>query len=202
MIKGTPYWNDPYRYYTQVNNALEEVLRRYKAEESAVTCGPTTAINCLASIGAEIDTLTPAGWSPQPEDVLTLWFHDQRNWPVLSEVRKETRPDDTKYSPHEVPQYYPTAVKEVFGVECVFRWIFDFQEIADIVSSGRAVQIAKKKPGHYIAVVAYDDFTEQLIINDPYPQFYVNNNGFNQHLSKHEYSFNIQPYAIIYGEGK
>ena len=198
MVKGASKWNDADAYYIQSNNAVERALSRYGAKDSAVTCRPSAAVNCIASMGIHVQCYTPAGWNPQPEDVLTLWFHDKRNWEKLKDIRSGTDPQRTIYSPHEVPQYYPLAVKEVFGVDAEFQWLHDFDDMADRVVSGQAVQITEKDPGHFIAVVAYDSDLDELIINDPYPVNYTDFNGFNRRLGRAEYQEHVKPYAIMY----
>lgn len=200
MIKGAPYWDVRDNYYVQTNNAVERTLARYEAKTSLVACGPSAAVNCLASMGAELSTLTPAGWTPQPEDVLTLWFHDPRNYAAMANVRKGTDPAITKFSPHEVPQYYPLALREVFGVHARFTWDVNFFAITQHVEAGNAAMIALKKPGHYLAVVAYDADEMELIYHDSWPGRFPDNNGFAQRLTAGEYNSNVQPYAVLIEE--
>jgi len=198
MIKGAKFYDDSERYYIQSNNAVEQALKRYGAKDSAVTCGPSAAVNCMAAMGYDVEPLTPGKWRPQPEDVLTLWFHDSRNWQRIADIREETDPRKTGYSPHEVPQYYPLAIREVFSVDAEFVWTDNFDDIADRVISGQAIQITEKDPGHYIAVVAYDSDLDELIINDPYPVNFTDHSGFNKRLGRTEYNANVRPYVIIY----
>ena len=201
MIRGTKRWNDRDTLYIQTNNAVEEALNRYDSGESAVTCGPTAAVNCLAAMGIDVEVQTPGGWRLQPEDALMLWFHDRRQWEKLREIRGATDPANTPFSPNEIPQYYGEAISQVFGYAARFKWIKDFDQVADHVFKGRAVQVSKKK-GHYIAVVAYDSDLDELIINDPYPVDYTNHNGFNRRMGRNEFSTDIRPYGIFYGGGK
>jgi hypothetical protein len=201
MIKGAAYWQDRNRYYTQSNNAIERILSRYGARVSAVTCGPSSAINCIASMGCEVETPTPGGWLPQPEDVLTIWFHDHRNWSTLAEIRKATDPRFSKYSPHEVPQYYPEAVSAVFGVTADFAWEMLFPDVVGYVSNGWAVMMNHKpernRPGHYVALVAHDSETGELIYHDSWPEGAAKNIGWGLRISHQNFS-EFERYGVIF----
>lgn len=200
MISGAIHWNDRTRYFIQTNNALEATLKRYNAEESLVSCGPTMAVNCIAAMGGMVNCEAPGEWIPQPEDVLTLWFQDGRNWDELYRIRPETNPAGTRYSPHEVPQYYPAAVKAVFDVTAHFQWINDFSAVAHHLQAGEAVGLNLIEPGHYIAAVAYDDETDELIYHDPWPERHADGNGFARRMSRDEYNGNVKPYGIVFEE--
>jgi hypothetical protein len=194
MVKGAKFWNDRSRYYIQTNNAVEKALRRYKAAVSLVTCGPTAMVNCLAALGREVEIETPGAWNPQPEDLATLWFHDERNWNALAEIRPETSPMGSQYSPHEIPQYYPACSMQVFGVPADFQWI-GFDEISAFLEAGNTVQICRKSPGHFLAAVSFDLYSEELIVNDPNP---VGGIGFNIRISRKEFVTGYHQYGIVY----
>ena len=200
MIRGAQYWSDRTRYFIQTNNALEAVLKQYAAEEYLVACGPTAAVMCIAAMGGMVDCEAPGEWIPQPEDVLTLWFHDRRNWDELYRIRPETAPGSTHYSPHEVPQYYPAAVRSVFDARASFRWTGDFYAIANHVSNRETAMIALRNPGHFISVVAYDDQAEELIYHDPWPDRLDDKQGFSRRMGLVEYNENVQPYAVVFTE--
>ena len=198
MIRGALDYQNRENYYIQSNNALEMYLKKYGVQNSAVTCGPSAAINCMAAMGIDVEIETPGGYHPQPEDILTAWFHDPRNWQRLRAIRGATDPEATQYSPHEVPQYYPSAVRSVYGVDAHFEFLHDFDRVADYLFKGWAVQITQKDPGHFIAVVAYDSDLDELIFNDPFPVHFTNHNGFNRRIGRGEYDSTVKPYAIVY----
>lgn len=202
MINGTAHWDDRSRYYTQSNNAVERLLTRYRAVVSAVSCGPSSAINAIAAMGGDVESVTPAGWQPQPEDVLTLWFNDHRNWAQLANIRAETDPKTTKYAPHEVPQYYPAALRAVFGATAVFAWGVSFDVAAEYVQNGMAVivNIKPNKTGHFVAVVAHDDKANELIYHDPWPENVPGHDGWGLRLSPAMWAGEVEPYAIVIEE--
>ena len=200
MISGTRYWQDRSRFdFSQTDNAIEATLRRYGGRVSAISCGPTAAVNCLAAIGHPILTSTYGGWSPQPADVLALWFHDERNWPQLAVIRDATDPRETVYSPNEVPQYYPLAARAVFGADASFEWLNRWDSVRSRIITGQAIQLCTTSPGHYIAVVAYDRDTDELIYHDSYPQrFRDGGDGFARRMSHEQYRTDVQPFAVVY----
>jgi hypothetical protein len=201
MIRGADYWSDTSRYYTQSNNAVERILDRYRAHVSAVACGPSSAVNCIAATGSGVDIVTYGGWAPQPEDILTLWFHDYRNWPELAQIRTETDPERSRYSPHEVPQYYPAAVKSVFGVDAHFEWGTTFSKVAQLIADGMPVMLNHKpdrsRPGHFVAVVAHDDSTGDLIYHDSWPEGIPGHNGWGVRIAEDRFN-EFERYGVIF----
>ena len=199
MITGVQFWNSKAHYFVQTNNPTEEYLRKQGRGNWLVSCGPTAAVGCLAAMGRDVAIRCPGGYAPQPEEVLMDYFNDPRNYDALRRVRAETPPENWKGN--EIPQFYTVAVPAVFGVPAKFLWSLDINKIAAQVQSGRAVQICLDKPGHFIAVVAYDEARKELIYNDPWPERFPDKDGFNRRMNLLELMTNIQPYMIVYGEG-
>jgi hypothetical protein len=203
MINGADHWDDHSAYYVQSNNAVERILSRYGADVSTVTCGPSAAVNCLAAMGHNVETATPSGWQPQPEDVLTLWFHDPRNWAQLARVRTETDPAKSKHSPHEVPQYYPAAVRGVFGVRADFEWGMDFDKVAEYVRNGLAVMLNHKpdrsRSGHFVAIVAHDNKADDLIYHDSWPEGIPGHDGWAVRIARDRFN-EFERYGVIFKE--
>jgi hypothetical protein len=125
------------------------------------------------------------------------FFNDPRNYAALKAARPDTPPD--VWHGNEVPQFYPVAVKAVFGVGAVFEWGADFNRAAAYVREGKAVQLCLVKPGHYIAVVAFDGGTGEIIFNDPWPGRFKDGGGFNRRMGEAEFKGNVKPYRIVYG---
>jgi hypothetical protein len=203
MINGAAFWDDRSRYYTQTNNSVERMLQRYDARASVVTCGPSASVNCLAAIGADVESISPGRYRPQPEDVLALWFHDYRNWPTLAKIRSATDPAKSVYSPHEVPQYYPAAIKSVFDVDARFQWGRGFDDVIDDVETGHPVMVNLKPGsiGHFVSIVAYDDQADELIYHDSWPEGIPGHNGFAVRLNRDDFQ-NTEPYKIVFGEAE
>jgi hypothetical protein len=84
-------------------------------------------------------------------------------------------------------------------VKAVFEWGADFDRAAAELRSGRAVQLCLVKPGHYIAAVAFDEGTREIVYNDPWPGRFKDGNGFNRRMGEAEFKENVKPYRIVYG---
>jgi len=147
--------------------------------------GINTAIRC------------PGAYEPQSEEVLMDYFNDPRNYEALRRARPDTPPE--KWHGNEVPQFYSVAVPAVFGVKAEFFFGNDFNLIAKLLQTGRAVQLCLITPGHYIAAVAYDSGKREIIYNDPWPDRFKDKNGFNRRMNELEYKGNVKPFFIVYG---
>lgn len=195
MIKGVKFWNARDCYFVQTNNPTEEILRKRSDGVWLVSCGPSVAITCIAAMGFDVEVKTPGDYKPQSEEVLMDFFNDPRNYPALQKVRPETPPD--MWHGNEIPQFYPVAVQSVFGVKARFEWTAPFEKVIAELQAGKAVQLCLKKPGHYIAAVAYDDERDEIIFNDPWPGRFKDGNGFNRRLKRVDFS-NVKPFRIVY----
>lgn len=195
MIKGVKFWNARECYFVQTNNPTEEILRKRSDGVWLVSCGPSAAVTCIAAMGFDVSIKTPGGYAPQSEEVLMDFFNDPRNYPTLQKARPETPPD--MWHGNEIPQFYPVAVKSVFGVKARFEWAAPFETVISELQAGKAVQLCLKKPGHYIAAVAYDDERDEIIFNDPLPGRFKDGNGFNRRLKRIDFS-NVKPFRIVY----
>lgn len=188
MTKGCKFWDDPTRYCGQRDNSLEQYLFS-SGQAGFETCGPTAAVNALKAIGYEIETETPGGYNPQPEDVLFLFMNDRRNWPQFQVIRPNLTPG--KLPGNRVPQYYPWSIEQVFGVTDVeFLWGPTFGNVAINVTQGRAVQLCMTK-GHFVTFVAFDDSTNELVYWDPME------GGFGKRLKAADFA-QFEPYYILY----
>lgn len=196
---GVKHWNDQSRYHVQTNNAWENNLSKMTGRHVLETCGPTAAANCMDAMGILPRIVMPGGWEPQAEDVLTLFMADPRNEEDFRKIRPSLDPHE--YMGNRVPQYYEYAVREVFGVKANFTWDFGwtFDKTINMLKAGYAVQICMKVPGHYLAVVGYNEDVDMLVYNDSWPQRRgIKNGGFNEIMGRTEFGANVEPFAIWY----
>lgn len=194
MIHGAEYWNDRNQYYVQTNNPTETYLKSTGRPEWLESCGPTAAVNCMAALGYDLEIMCPGVYRPQPEEVLLDYFNDPRNARALRRVRNI----GGKIPGNRVPQYYPIGCRDVFDADVAFAWITRFDEIAEEPYDGNTVMICFRSPGHYIAVVAVDDQTEDLIFNDSWPGRWPDGDGFNRRLGRTVFEEEIHPFAVIF----
>jgi hypothetical protein len=196
MITGAKFWNDRNNFFSQENNPSEELLRKTGTVGWLETCGPTASIMCLAVLGYDLTITCPGSYRPQPEEVLSDFLNDPRNYPELAKERPDLSPD--RMPNNRVPQYYPLAVDRVFGAKAFFIWLTDPVNLAKYLTEGRAVQICLEKPGHYLAAVAYDDRADEVVFNDPWPDQYPDKNGFNRRVGRMKLWENQKHFAIVY----
>jgi len=194
MIIGAKYFNDKNNWYVQTNNPTEEMLRKTGNKGFLESCGSTTAINCLAPLGYNVEIVCPGSYKPQPEEVLTDWFNDPGNYSKMRRARGNMNP--ASIPGNRVPQYYEPAVWDVFGVQCKFAWISSNKQIVEYLSKDCAVQVCLKKPGHYIAIVAFDMDKQEFIYNDSWPGRIKTKMGFNDRF-KLNYN-NLHNFIIVY----
>ncbi len=175
MIIGLTYWKNDRpdkvsTYYSQDNNATEKMIAKsHNKMNWFETCGPTAATILVAARGGQVYSQTPGGYNPQPEDVLTLFFHDPYNYEKLMKARPLNA---STWMGNRVPQWYTVAVPAVYGAPCQFCWGNPLDVIENKLSKNIGIMAQLNKPGHYIAIVAYDTETKEIIINDPWTTNY------------------------------
>jgi hypothetical protein len=190
MIQGCRRWDDRETFSIQTNNAVENLLRLWSGKDRGYleSCGPTSAINILESMGHPVVIMSPAMAMVQPEDFLLIWMNDPKNSPgfqVTSPV-------------NEYPNAYPNAITKVFGHACRYLEGQSFEWVASMVSGGTGCMICLKNPGHFLAVVAFDNLTNELVYRDPWPNR-TGTGGYNLRMGKAEFLANIKPYVVVFG---
>ncbi|MGA2548008.1 MAG: hypothetical protein ABSF43_15780 [Rectinemataceae bacterium] len=133
---------------------------------------------------------------PQPEEILTGWFNDARNFDTMRKIWSDLDPE--ALPGNEVAQWYPLAVLEVFGNPCEFGGNISFDEAIDLLRQGRALQVCLKKPGHFVAIVAFDEDHEVFIIKDSWTSRWPDGDGFCKRFSRSEYETNVKPLSLVY----
>lgn len=199
MTKGAEHWQDPNRYHSQENNPTEAYNKARLASRATYwleTCGPTAAVNAMAAMGYDLTVTTRGVYNPQPEEVLMDFLNDPRNDAELDRIRElsEDIPEN------QVPQFYPYAVLQVFGVPAAFDWGTAWGQIVADLDNGRAVMVCLKEPGHYIAIVAYDAHANELVFHDSWgSRPGLRNRGRAERMSVGELQSNVQPYRVTFG---
>lgn len=202
MIKGAKFWNDKERtYLIQTDNPTDSLLRKVLKKFDPYyleTCGPTAACICLAALGYDLKILTSGGYIPQPEEILQDWCNDPNTKQIRERIRK-----GVDYLPgNRIPQFYPEAARQVFGkqIKSQFSWSGNnFTYVQNYLESKCAIQLCLKKPGHYIAALAFDEDTQEIIYNDPWPNRRgLKYKGFNERMEIEEFKKNVQSYCIVY----
>ena len=197
MIVGARYWQDRERWYVQIGNPTEEQLRKHGVGSWLETCGPTAAVNCLAALGYDLEIKCPGPYRPQPEETLADWLNDPRNYPELRLARPDWNPEAAPGN--RVADYYPRAVAAVFGAKAEYVPRINLPGIRTELAAGRAVQLCLMPPGHYIAAVAWDKATDEIIYHDSWPgrRPQWGGDGFARRLLTVEEEA-VQAYVVVY----
>jgi hypothetical protein len=187
MILGALQWDDD--FFSQLNNPSEALLKKKLKERGSYleTCGPSAAVNCLDAIGYNLTISCPGVFSPQPEEVLSDFFNDDRNYPAFRMIRKNL--DPAKIPGNRVPQYYPYAVKQVFDAKAEYMWRKDWDYATGLLKDGNALQLCI--PGHYISAQAFDLDKQEIIYDDSWK-------GAKKRMGRNRYERDIRKYMIIY----
>lgn len=198
-IHGPRLWNDrKLAYFTQENNAIEHLLscRLPQGQSSLESCGPTAAVNCLASLEYILATYTIGGYRIQPEDLLTVYFNDPANFPTLKKAWAGL--DPSTVAGNEVAQWYPAAVREVFIGKCDFLGEVSWEDAIAQLKKSRALQVCLSQPRHFIAIVAYDDIRDLMLMKDSWPSRWPDGDGFLKPFTKADWDKLVRPLSLAY----
>jgi hypothetical protein len=171
---------------------LEEVCR--KILSYLETCGPTAGVMCMAALGRFLSD--PAeGAQSQREEEFSDAFNDSRNYAAFRAARPDINP--AVYPGNRIPQYYPHVARQLYQMRCEFEWC-GMEAVKAHLLAGRTAQLCFKNPGHFIAAVAFDERSQEVIFNDPWPEQYADGNGFNRRMGARTMGDLVEPYALIY----
>lgn len=207
--KGTKLWNDAEEFNRQLNDPVEQLYKKLikqiqkKYPQVHVgyleSCGPNAMANCFTSTEdgrRKVLTVckTLGVYKQQVSHIIIGYLNDPANKDKMNKARVESGApaiDNDSMQGNRVPQYYPLAAWELFSVKADFQWNVTFDTLKAIVIKGYPVQVCKKKPGHYIAVKAYDKRKDCLVYDDSW-------RGFNKFMNRAEAKENLQPFYIKY----
>jgi hypothetical protein len=190
---GAKYYLDRSRYHSQENNAIETLIPGLEY------CGPTAAINCVASLLDKYE-FSVGGWNnppPQPEDLLTLFFIEHENWDEFNDIRPLNL---DKIPPNRVPQYYPLAVTTLYPeIECEFIWFPDLgKDPWDyIINKIESSTFQLCEPGHYVCAHGFDPDMGVLLKKDSWLSRFKDHDGFNKPITYDAFN-QCDPFLIEY----
>lgn len=192
MILGQSGLNVPKIYhFTQKNNVPETVFAKI-FKKHFESCGNTSAAmgSCMMMVDPyDIYVVKEGHWQCQPEDYLFLYLNDVSNYKKFLKARPNLNPK--KYPGNRVPQYYPVALRECFGIEAIFTWSHGKEYWIKQIRRKNVVQICLKKPGHYRILHNYDTETDEFIYSDPLYGFYKRINAVEQSKNAKDFSIVI-----------
>lgn len=192
-------------FYSQRNNPIDiynKILGYSDYLESCMASAVTNA--CIALLPEEPefkvyidfknseDRITKIPF--QPEQLGWNLLNDVNNWPELRKLRNLTDEDifNEHIVPSRVPQYMPYIAKVLFGIESTFKYS-NIKEIFDLwidnIIQGISNVILFNNPGHYVAIVKYDEIKDILIYHD-------SANGKNKILTREETIKNVANWYV------
>jgi len=225
MIYWTKEGENDDCWFVQTNNPTEEMLRKRSifnmdqvktvlssAGQSSLdpamnkflhlfleTCGCSACATCVASLGFGTDIFVPDksddSYKPQADQIVADFLNDPNNYATMRTVRPDV--DPSAVFGNEIAQYYPVAARKIFGARADFVFVTGWEQVADFIKKGCALQMALKNPGHFLAFVGYDDQANVLKYRDPWPER-LNNGKTVQDMGQSEYTTNVQNFAIVY----
>lgn len=197
MIRGCKRWDDRDAFYVQTNNSIEALLRAHGGKGWLESCGPSAMVNCLAAMGVKVEAARIGAWTPQPEDIVTLYLNDPRNADRFARAERGIKPGSIPGN--RVAAYYPDAAMDLYSVHAALTLgLMGFDSLASFLRGGKAVQLCLVNPGHYVAAVAFDDDAQEIVYHDSWPDRFADKNGFKVRMGRKEYESNVKPLAIVY----
>jgi len=205
IILGAKYFNDSdLIYYIQTNNTTEAILKKLGIKGYLETCGPTCLVICCAAlIGKDVEVRYPGGYLISIEDGGMSFFHNKNNYKLFREIDNQISPPKYRVDPantmnNRVPWFYPTAAKELYGIEAEYISRNLWWEVRDYLLDGNSVQLLLEDPGHFIAAVAYDKKTDDVLYVDPWPDRVTPTDGHLTRMKHGEFVENVRPHIIVY----
>ena len=163
--------------YRQGNNVIEIM------EGPTLTrCNVTAIVMAWAAVTHNFDLWqnpfggSYRGW--QPEDLVDLYFHDEKLWEYFREVRRRTsndiklchgQPHNGMWPPEQIPQLHQLPLREIFGCGSDFSYSASFSHVAGETARGTSCILRLKDPGHFITANGYDVNKMTISFKDPAP---------------------------------
>lgn len=227
MIIGAKYWNRDYysqennpidvynkkayrelknifRKKVKDNEVLKMIVKTIDSYGSLESCGATALVNCCTAVSpVELQIRFKNNESIQIEQAVWDWLNDPRHYNEFLKVRNNITLKQLKESiiPSRIPQYLAYAAEKCLGVKASFRWnvgIHKYSRIVAELKNGNAIQIQRKSPWHYLAIVAYDTDKNELIYHDSWPSRFANKKGKAKRMTEKEFNKVADDFIIIY----
>lgn len=157
-------------FYTQIKNGTETFLLYEKNNDGlnhyTETCGPTSLWNGLEAMNIDIKPLCFNGLL-RPADVMFEYLNTPSNF---SNFPQWAGCVPGQIPGNEVQYWHPIALKNLFNVDSVFHSGLTFDDVANILNEGHAVQLGRKI-GHFICAVDYDKASDTIFYWDSFPNY-------------------------------
>jgi len=133
------------------------------------TCSMHSAVNALMAVHPNPPSVVvgPPGGVGQIRlpDYLMAWCNTPGNFPAIQQVLPGV--DLSTVEVNEYRQAIPLAMLTVFGSPCICVPGQTKDKVIDFLKAGKAVEVGLVSPKHFVAIVAYDETTDEFIYVDP-----------------------------------
>jgi hypothetical protein len=194
-------------YNLQTNDATVDFTNDYGDRPRIVACGPNSLANGLEICGHDMSVFTPG---EQASDGIMMVAHNRKHLPKYTKRRKL---DYDVYPPNEIPQLYEIFTQIIYGNKKVCKYYpgISFRIIKNAILRGSTLMISGEFPagGHFVTVVGFDDEKQEwnfekkvmeskqvIIFNDPYPDQWDDENGYNREMSLEWFRNHINNYRV------
>lgn len=162
---GIRNWEDVYIRYAQENNATEAIIKKVRAEDGVEkgfleSCGASAFCTLMEGMGfLEVNQYpkVPTGATIQMDDFVMMYLNDPNNDHIFSAGERF----DNRYASN-----YPVLADKLFGCASQMLDTFLWSSVCKNLQARNGVQICLKEPGHWIALIAYDEDSDHIIYHD------------------------------------
>lgn len=194
MTFGIKKFSDSSIKYDQERNGVEAIIKKVNAAnkvnvgylESCGICAFCTLMEGMEYLSSKLYLTFPTGKKIQFDDAVMVYANDPANG------------FDNSKMANRVAISYPKLANELFGARAEIVWSIDKNQLVSHLKSSDGIQICLKNPGHWIAVVAYDEDKDEFIYMDSWgSRPGLKNGGVHEVMSAKDLS-NVQPFYIWY----
>jgi len=199
MINGILHWNNKNIRYSQNKNASDNMIKKVLSENNILTkynwlemCGISAFCTIIEGMGFIIEKDYPdvLGLGIQLDDYLAMFMNDPKNDHIFS---------GGNTFDNRVMRNYKTLFAMMFkyGIAVYSEWTWE--SLTAEIFKGNGALICKKKPGHYVAAIAYDNKKDIILTSDPNSEsIYLKHGGWHEEITKEEFELNIHKWAIVF----
>jgi len=207
MIRGIKNHLDVFIRYDQTRNATENIKKGYLME--LVKEGKLTDDNIkfLESCGMSAFSTEMEGLG-YLMPYMYFTFPGQADRTIQMDDAHMITANDPKYEIHKylldnrLLDTYITLAIECYDCPAYSLDEVTFGMAADLLIYGEGIQVCLKKPGHWIALIDYDDELDAIRFHDSWGgRPGLKNKGFHEIILREEWS-NVQSQVVVYPKKK
>jgi len=199
MKKGIKFWNISTIRYDQTRNSIEAIIKKVLAENKLPlkfleSCGASATACILEGMGfvKAFDYPQIGGVRIQFDDFITVALNDPKNDRIFSKGN---------VFDNRIMRNYLVLARMLFP-HCKPEYnAFTWDELTTEIYNGNGALICLKKPGHYIAGIAYDNVKNVILFSDSWgTRKGLKHGGWHEELTEKEFNNNVMAKQIVFRE--